>query len=192
MGEGGSVRKIGDTLKRRKRTTIRQRIRNMNLDEFTSVFNERLIPDNATGCLNWVRRDKGARYGYCWNPIKKKHTSTHRTAMELHLGRPLSTTEHVLHKCDNGFCCNPEHLFIGNHKENMIDMARKGRTGVLIGEQNTQSKLTEKQVMEILTKYKPWKYGTPRLAKEYGVTQGVIMAIVSGRSWKKFQAREAA
>ena len=74
----------------------------------------------------------------------------------------------------------------------MIDMARKGRTGVLIGEQNTQSKLTEKQVMEILTKYKPWKYGTPRLAKEYGVTQGVIMAIVSGRSWKKFQAREAA
>ena len=35
---------------------------------------------------------------------------------------------YILHKCDNRPCSNPKHLFRGNHKDNMLDMARKGRT----------------------------------------------------------------
>jgi hypothetical protein len=35
---------------------------------------------------------------------------------------------HVLHRCDEPRCCNPEHLFLGTQAENMADMHRKGRS----------------------------------------------------------------
>ena len=33
----------------------------------------------------------------------------------------------ALHRCDNPRCINPQHLYIGNQQDNMLDMYRRGR-----------------------------------------------------------------
>src|SRR6187431_2053189 len=32
-----------------------------------------------------------------------------------------SKEQHVLHRCDNPLCCNPRHLFVGSHSDNIAD-----------------------------------------------------------------------
>lgn len=40
---------------------------------------------------------------------------------------PLPSYIHVCHHCDNGWCKNLEHMFIGTRKDNMQDCSKKGR-----------------------------------------------------------------
>lgn len=53
------------------------------------------------------------------------------------------------------------------------------------GEKNSRAKLSEKQVLEIKSKFKPRIVGYKTLAREYGVSDSTIREIVSksGRSW---------
>jgi hypothetical protein len=40
---------------------------------------------------------------------------------------PIPTGLWVLHHCDNPRCVCPSHLFLGDSKENVVDMCLKGR-----------------------------------------------------------------
>lgn len=57
-----------------------------------------------------------------------KMALAHRFSYEAFFG-PIPAGLLVLHGCDNPLCANPEHLFLGTHKDNMQDMQKKGRTG---------------------------------------------------------------
>jgi AraC-like DNA-binding protein len=62
-----------------------------------------------------------------------------RMALQLELGRELTSDEEACHSCDNPPCCNPKHLFVGDHNENMKDYAAKGFAK---GQKHSRVKLT--------------------------------------------------
>jgi hypothetical protein len=80
---------------------------------------ERLTPDRGclifTGSLN--------NNGYGWIGIGRKLFMAHRVAYELAKG-PIPEGLEVMHACNRPACCNPDHLSLGTHAENMAQ-ARK-------------------------------------------------------------------
>ncbi|QRY51726.1 HNH endonuclease [Mycolicibacterium septicum] len=90
----------------------------------------------------------------------------------------------VRHKCDNPPCCNPAHLEIGTHAENMQDMARRGRAAKpdFRGSKNNRAKLTESDVLRIVAMCDEG-IGTRAIADEFGVKYYAIRKILSGQRW---------
>lgn len=135
-------------------------------------------------CWNWLASTHRKGYGQInLGDRGKGMISSHRLSWIIHYGE-IPNDMHVLHKCDNPKCVNPKHLFLGTNIDNVRDMKQKGRTRK--GENHWNSKLTEKDVMEIKTSYIPWNrnYSLSALAKRFGVDVGTIHAIVIGRNWK--------
>lgn len=99
--------------------------------------------------------------------------------------RPTHSTDkgHVLHKCDNRRCCNPQHFMIGSYADNQRDAYRKRRREQPQGGAHANAKLTDQQARAIRERYAAGEYQAP-LAAEYGVSQRVISLIVRGESYK--------
>ncbi len=49
----------------------------------------------------------------------------HRVSWQLNIG-PIPDGKCVLHKCNNRPCVNPDHLYIGDYRDNAIDRSRAG------------------------------------------------------------------
>jgi hypothetical protein len=58
---------------------------------------------------------------------KSRWMTAHRYAWILTHGEPDADLE-IMHICDVPACCNPEHLKLGTHAENMADCVAKGRS----------------------------------------------------------------
>ena len=79
-------------------------------------------------CWNYKRCKDTNGYGQF--RINGDATGAHRIAYYLTKGK-IPKNKHVLHKCDNKACCNPDHLFCGTHFDNMIDAIVKGKAGMM-------------------------------------------------------------
>lgn len=88
----------------------------------------------------------------------------------------------VLHRCDNPPCCNPNHLFLGSHKDNSDDKIAKGRARYAPqdGANNGNSKLSPLQIEQILEDPR----NNVQVAKDYGVTHQTIHLVRKGKSWQ--------
>jgi len=86
----------------------------------------------------WAKVDKSAGEQGCWlyTGFKKwdgygwlcrgRWMTAHRYSWILAYGEPPEGMS-IMHKCDNPPCCNPAHLELGTHVDNMADMRRKNR-----------------------------------------------------------------
>lgn len=135
--------------------------------------------EKKDGCWNWKKGCKEFGYGQFRNFETGKMETAHRISYKTFKGI-IPNEAFVCHSCDNPKCCNPEHLWIGNCKENMQDAQNKGRT--LKG--NTfRAKISAMEVMKIRQEYN-CKFGYRKLGKKYGVHWSNIRAIIKKRSWK--------
>lgn len=95
------------------------------------------------GCFEWTGCKTQHGYGSFYFDGWK---ASHRVSWMIHHGKvPKGLC--VLHRCDNPSCVRESHLFLGTHKENMLDKVRKGRQ--TRGENINLARLTEPQVLEI-------------------------------------------
>jgi hypothetical protein len=139
-------------------------------------------------CWEWTGACNSTGYGnVAW---AGKVYVTHRVAAYLTglvktMSAPDSSREatHVLHKCDNRKCCNPNHLFLGSFTDNMLDAYKKTRKIQPKGEKHVNAKLTNAQAEEIRKRYAGGEFQVP-LAKEYKVSQRAISLIVRGETYK--------
>lgn len=158
----------------------------MNEDAKWNRFTKRFwksVEKMPSGCWHWTKsvRSEKMPYGklmFVWNGARIQ--LAHRAAWLLTHGE-LPTDKHVLHKCDNPRCVNPDHLFLGTQKDNVQDAVSKNRMKGQPGEKNCKAKLTAKQVKEIRALAK--KGNANSLAKKFSVTSTTIHDIVSRKHW---------
>jgi len=109
------------------------------------------VRKSAHGCWEWTASrfgGKGKRLYGQYSLTGRNGTSNqyaHRVSWEMANG-PIPDGLSVLHKCDNGICVNPAHLFLGTHTDNMRDAASKHRLSV---PRPKRHKVTTAQLAEI-------------------------------------------
>lgn len=139
------------------------------------------LTETDTGCLEY----SGATNAYGYGIITINYTShkTHRVMWELECGE-IPKDKLVLHKCDNRKCCNIEHLFLGNHQDNVDDMRSKGRDsfGENTGTRNGASKLEEDDVRNI-RQLLDAGYTQQEIADTYNIDRKCVSKIKLGQTW---------
>lgn len=131
-----------------------------------------------SGCLN---RPWGSTIsGYSSFNVDGKTKLAHRVSYEMHYG-PIPDGLVVCHKCDNPFCIEPTHLFVGTHKDNTQDALQKNR--LVRGEAAKNSKLTDQDVLTIRARHKAGGITAAALAKEYKVSIALMSFVINRQRW---------
>lgn len=77
--------------------------------------------NGPNGCVNWTGQIPSSGYGLisvdAFLKQRNRRVSTHRLSACIWKGFDLNSSLHVLHKCDNKRCINPDHLFIGTAQD---------------------------------------------------------------------------
>lgn len=153
---------------------------------FVDRFWSHIDKKEENECWIWKKcksKDGYGQIGYTRNN-ERKTLKTHRVAYELAYGKIPEGLE-VMHICDNPPCCNPSHLSLGTHAENIKDMYLKNRGADTKGTLNGRSILSEKEVLEIRELYKSKNTTYKKLANNFNVSPGCIKSIILGLNWKE-------
>lgn len=131
-------------------------------------------------CWLWQGSPDDKGYGLFWSGEHACSMRAHRVSYQLaHGSIPESLV--VMHDpCHTPGCCNPAHLILGTHRENMAERNALGRQafGVRCG----SAKLDDDKVRAIrvhLANSEPLK----RIARVFGVSATAVRFIRDGKTW---------
>lgn len=130
------------------------------------------------GCWIWQKNPGKDPYGGIkvdWVQYK-----AHVLAYLLWEGH-IGIRQEVMHTCDVPKCCNPEHLRLGTHLDNMQDMATKGRSAR--GSRNGQAKLDEKDIPVIFAMRNSGLL-LREIAYVFNVSESRISMILNRKVWR--------
>lgn len=133
--------------------------------------------DRSGDCHLWKGSRTAAGYGRIGANTESLYA--HRLSYALNIG-PVGEF-HVLHRCDNPSCVNPDHLFLGTNADNVKDMMMKGRDNAPKGVDCAKAKLTRKQVRVIRSSDKTHR----ALGVEYDISHNAIGRIKRGESYQQ-------
>lgn len=123
-------------------------------------------------CWLWIGPVNSKGYGkLCFR--ENKTDAAHRVSFKIFNG-PIDEGLFVCHSCDAPACVNPDHLWLGTHKDNMMDMMEKERH---------YSKL---KPMDIFKIRKLWEsgYTQQKIMELFEISSSQISNIVARRIWK--------
>lgn len=127
-------------------------------------------------CWPFLGAGKGNGYGNV--TVEGSNTTAHRHSYELFCG-PVPEEMDVCHTCDNRWCVNPDHLFIGTRQDNVEDCRMKGRASG-----GNRKHLTEAQVQEIWRRLNGGQ-SARKISNDLDINYHTISAIRAGRSYAR-------
>ena len=155
-----------------------------------SHFDKYLVPGAPDECWLWKGWQDRKGYGMLEVGSKRDGTrrrvSAHRLSYELNVG-PIPASMSVCHRCDMPLCCNPAHLWLGTHVENMADRDAKERTRsgspFTAGHTYQTRKLTSEMVAAIRARLAQGEKEVA-LAREFGVSETTMWRVARYKAWR--------
>lgn len=138
---------------------------------------DRSIPEPMSGCWLWTGAATSRGYGKIRVGSAKDGTRStaqvHRiVCAEIH---GLKADDDCCHKCDVPACVNPDHLFAGSRRDNMLDAVRKNR--VRKGANHYATKLSDDDAANIRDDRSA---SSAVIAKKFGVSPNHVRSIWCG------------
>lgn len=97
----------------------------MDTSRMTDYVKSNYIPVTESGCWLWL--GSWHKTGYGKLSSNGRNTIVVPRLFYTHFKGPIPDGLHVCHKCDTPACCNPDHLFLGEPKDNAVDREMKQR-----------------------------------------------------------------
>lgn len=142
------------------------------------IIANKITINPLTECWEWVQ-------SYNDYPVLRysgQYLRAGRTLFEFFYG-PTNRKLHLLHKCDNPPCVNPDHLFLGTNDDNVRDKLLKGRGAC--GEKLSNVLTTSRvKTIRALYKLKDKGYSRSKLASIFNLNYNTLKGVLSGRRWK--------
>ena len=145
-----------------------------------SYYRNTVIQYDGDDCIIWPFHKDADGYGLIWR--NGRNVKVHRAICEdVHSPSPF-VDRLAIHSCGNGHlgCCSRRHVSWGSAQDNADDREDHGRTRR--GEDAGPAKLSDQDVLEI--RILAASSSQEEIAKRFGVTQGTISHILTGKTWR--------